>query len=105
MSLIRKLIGLSVLTGVLLAGCGNAPDASPATEVPPTLGQLEPAATDTAVVVGDASSVLPAETTAPTAAPPEPAATSRGPDLEATDPESVRLESGNLQLVEFFRFT
>jgi hypothetical protein len=34
-----------------------------------------------------------------------PAATSRGPDLQATDPTTVRLDSGELQLVEFFRFT
>lgn len=34
-----------------------------------------------------------------------PAATSRGPDLEATDPAAVSLASGQLQLVEFFRFT
>jgi hypothetical protein len=33
------------------------------------------------------------------------AATSRGPNLEATDPASVNLSSGQLQLVEFFRFT
>lgn len=32
-------------------------------------------------------------------------ATSRGPDLHATDPGSVSLASGQLQLVEFFRFT
>jgi len=32
-------------------------------------------------------------------------ATSRGPNLEATDPTSVNLASGQLQLVEFFRFT
>lgn len=32
-------------------------------------------------------------------------ATSRGPDLQATDPASVNLASGSLQLVEFFRFT
>jgi hypothetical protein len=35
----------------------------------------------------------------------QPVATSRGPDLEATNPTSVRLASGGLQLVEFFRFT
>jgi hypothetical protein len=34
-----------------------------------------------------------------------PIATSRGPDLEATDPTTVALASGGLQLVEFFRFT
>jgi len=31
--------------------------------------------------------------------------TSRGPDLIATDPSTVNLASGGLQLVEFFRFT
>jgi PBP1b-binding outer membrane lipoprotein LpoB len=34
-----------------------------------------------------------------------PVATSRGPNLEATDPSTVSLASGGLQLVEFFRFT
>jgi hypothetical protein len=32
-------------------------------------------------------------------------ATSRGPNLEATDPTTVSLASGQLHLVEFFRFT
>jgi hypothetical protein len=32
-------------------------------------------------------------------------ATSRGSNLEATDPTTVSLASGQLQLVEFFRFT
>ncbi len=32
-------------------------------------------------------------------------ATSRGPNLQATDPATVSLASGQLQLVEFFRFT
>jgi hypothetical protein len=32
-------------------------------------------------------------------------ATSRGPNLEATDPATVNLASGQLQLIEFFRFT
>jgi hypothetical protein len=44
----------------------------------------------------------------PTQAPteiPQIAATSRGPNLEATDPSTVSLASGDLQLVEFFRFT
>ncbi|MEW6092621.1 MAG: hypothetical protein AB1531_01525 [Chloroflexota bacterium] len=31
--------------------------------------------------------------------------TSRGPNLVATDPSTVSLASGQLQLVEFFRFT
>ncbi|MBI5952703.1 MAG: hypothetical protein HY865_13685 [Chloroflexi bacterium] len=36
---------------------------------------------------------------------PVPVPTSRGPKLEATDPATVSLASGQLQLVEFFRFT
>jgi hypothetical protein len=32
-------------------------------------------------------------------------ATSRGPNLQATDPSTVSLAGGQLQLVEFFRFT
>jgi hypothetical protein len=31
-------------------------------------------------------------------------ATSRGPNLEATDPKTVSMASGGLQLVEFFEF-
>ncbi|HMV28761.1 MAG TPA: hypothetical protein PKE23_05195 [Anaerolineales bacterium] len=34
-----------------------------------------------------------------------PVATSRGPNLEATDPATVSFASGGLQLIEFFRFT
>lgn len=43
-----------------------------------------------------------------TATPPAeilPLATSRGPNLEATDPTTVSLASGQLHFVEFFRFT
>jgi hypothetical protein len=45
-----------------------------------------------------AAATVPAES-------PLPVATSRGPDLEATDPTTVNLAAGQLQLVEFFRFT
>jgi hypothetical protein len=34
-----------------------------------------------------------------------PIATSRGPALQATDPSTVSMASGSLQLIEFFRFT
>lgn len=46
--------------------------------------------------------VVPTEDSAPTALP---VATSRGPELEATDPTMVSLASGGLHFVEFFRFT
>jgi ABC-type Fe3+-hydroxamate transport system substrate-binding protein len=35
----------------------------------------------------------------------QPVATSRGPELHATDPTTVSLASGQIQFVEFFRFT
>ncbi|MBI5932582.1 MAG: hypothetical protein HY867_02650, partial [Chloroflexi bacterium] len=41
----------------------------------------------------------------PTEAAVQTVATSRGPELHATDPTTVKLASGQLQLVEFFRFT
>ena len=34
-----------------------------------------------------------------------PIATSHGPDLHPTDPATVNLASGQIQFVEFFRFT
>jgi hypothetical protein len=102
MRLTRKLLAMSVLVSVLLASCASAPAASPATQVLPAQEELEPAATDTAVTTVDATAVLPTGTAEPAAAP---EATSRGPGLAATDPESVRLDSGGLQLVEIFSFT
>lgn len=48
----------------------------------------------------------PASQTIQNQAPEAPAvATSRGDKLQATDPATVALASGGLQLVEFFRFT
>lgn len=72
-----------------------------------------PAALPTEVVIP--ATAVPADSSAPEAtasAPTQSAevevqavATSRGPNLEATDPATVSLASGQLQLVEFFRFT
>ncbi|MEW6030200.1 MAG: hypothetical protein ACOYZ8_12005 [Chloroflexota bacterium] len=64
----------------------EAPTAAPST---PTTAPAIPTVTATSI---------PAEL-------PLPAATSRGADLEATDPTTVSLAAGQLQLVEFFRFT
>ena len=52
----------------------------------------------------EAATQPPLPTEAPTQAP-LPVVTSRGPNLEATDPATVSLASGGLQFVEFFRFT
>jgi len=94
--------GFSLLV-LILAAC--APVAVP-TE-PPAQQPSAPAAvvpTPTAFLPSDNSTIdtVPAPTEAPT---PVPIATSRGPDLEATDPRDVSLASGELQFVEFFRFT
>lgn len=90
------------LLALVLASC--APAASPAPSVdPPSVQEpaapvvVEPSATPVPDVVE-----APAESAAPT---PLPVATSRGPDLHATDPGTVSLTSGQLQFVEFFRFT
>ena len=79
------------LAAVLLASCAPQATQPPAPPlgieaVQPTESVTQPQVTNEAPVVA--------------AAP-----TSRGPDLEATDPSTVNLASGQLQLVEFFRFT
>jgi hypothetical protein len=88
-----------VVLGVALAACGTA--SRPVATVPEA-----PAAT---MVVGatltGTGTASPARTPPATLVVPTPAATSRGPDLQASDPEAARLDAGSLQLVEFFRFT
>lgn len=87
-------VGLALV--IVAASCAPAETILPA-----------PSATETAPVAA------PADTTAPEAVVAAPTQvvdvqavpTSRGPDLHATDPSTVSLASGGLQLVEFFRFT
>ena len=96
--LLRLRVSLS-LVAVLLAAC--APAATPtelaAATQPPT------AAAPTVTLA--APTLEPATQSAPSEATALPVATSRGPDLEATDPTTVSLASGGLQFIEFFRFT
>lgn len=89
----------AALTGILLAAaCAPARESTPPQMSPVTLPA--PAGTNTA------TPTLTLEAPTVTAASsPLPQATSRGPNLEATDPLTVSLASGRLQLVEFFRFT
>ena len=88
-----------VLLAVLLAACApQAATESPAQSIAsatllPAVPTLETSVEPTAGPTQD----LP-----PTALP---VATSRGPNLEATDPLTVSLASGQIQFVEFFRFT
>ena len=91
----RIFLTLSLFAVLLASAC--APAATSPTPAPV-------AATHTESAAPANLPTQPEATLAPTA-PAEPAATSRGPDLEATDPATVALASGGLQLVEFFRFT
>lgn len=91
-----------ILLAVFLAGCAPAESAAP-TELP-TANQpstvIVPTATIDAPTLEAATQPVPSEEVTAL-----PVATSRGPDLEATDPTTVNLASGGLQFVEFFRFT
>ena len=82
-----------VLAAVILASCapkGTPPQALPLTNLLQEVTQTPESVTQPQVT-----------NEAPVVA----VATSRGPNLEATDPTTVSLASGQLQLVEFFRFT
>ena len=100
MDMKTRFISTLSLLAVLLAAC--APGASQ----PPVAQPIVVEATATPLVEG-ALPTLEAATQAPVAEVPTalPVATSRGPDLEATDPSTVSLASGELHFVEFFRFT
>jgi hypothetical protein len=87
------------LVAVLLAACSPQATQPPA----PLPAATQPPAPLPAVTQPSESVTQPQVTKeAPTVAA---IPTSRGPNLEATDPASVNLASGQLQLVEFFRFT
>lgn len=88
---------VSLVAVILIASCAPAAPAEPETAIP--VDQISPTAT--AIPATEAVTVD-TPTEAPTI---QAVATSRGPNLEATDPTTVSLASGQLQLVEFFRFT
>lgn len=88
---------LSLVAVLLAVSCAPAPS----TEAVDSITADQTSATATVVPATEAV------TESATDASPvvEAIATSRGPDLHATDPATVSLASGQLQLVEFFRFT
>lgn len=90
-----RLIPSLFLLAVFVAACASGT----ATPAPAQPESMEPSAT---LQPSAQATVAPTEAVAATALP---VATSRGPDLHATDPTTVSLASGQLQLVEFFRFT
>ncbi len=101
-----RLIPTLSLFVLLLASCAPAAvtEASgvdqPSVQQPAMPAAVEPSLTP--MVESPAVEIAPTEVAASA---PLPVATSRGPDLEATDPGTVSLASGDLQFVEFFRFT
>jgi len=98
-----RLISTLSLLAVLLAACAPAVASTPIPQQPvvlaPTATLPPPVLTLEQV---SQSTAGPTQELAPT---PLPIATSRGPNLEATDPSTVSLSSGQIHFVEFFRFT
>jgi hypothetical protein len=86
---------VSLLALTVLSACAASATPGPTLSEPPQ---------GTATQVATSQSVVVATSTVPPI-PVQVVATSRGPELEATDPSTVSLASGQLQLVEFFRFT
>ena len=96
---ILRSIQTAGLAAVLLASaCAPIAPPPPVAEDPPLPA---PAQTPGAASQPQVTTEAPAAT----AQIPQAVPTSRGPNLEATDPGTVVLASGGLQLVEFFRFT
>ncbi len=88
---------VSLLAVLMTSSCAPAAPSNPAAPIDTLFS------TSTA----PASTSAPARTVpvSPQTAEVQVVATSRGPNLEATDPTTVNLASGQLQLIEFFRFT
>ena len=100
--LLFRTIGLAAV--LLTASCAPPPaaptvDAAPQASVPTETSVPQPTAADSSPSA-EATVAEPTQTVEVQAVP-----TSRGPNLESTDPSIVLLASGQLQLVEFFRFT
>ena len=103
MKISRLFLSLSLLTVLLAAACAPAVTSSPAAVVD---ASATPVSQQDVTVTSEVTvTSAPEATLAPTEAVVLPVATSRGPELHATDPATVSLASGGLQLVEFFRFT
>src|SRR5687767_13062876 len=94
----RLFLTLSLFAVLLAAAC--TPNATATQPDAPVI--VESSATPLVEIPSATIEAVPTESVAQTALP---LATSRGPELHATDPTTVSLASGQLQFVEFFRFT
>jgi hypothetical protein len=93
---------LSLLT-ILVSACAASKTTEPSSaQLTAPSGVGQPSETLVLEAPSLMAETVPTETVSSTALP---VATSRGPNLEATDPLTVSLASGELQFVEFFRFT
>ena len=95
---------LFLLAVMLISAC--APVATPSSappEAPPAATELQPS--PIATVAQPTSNPGTGQAVETAAQPPVPLATSRGDALEATNPSTVVLANGGIQLIEFFRFT
>lgn len=102
----RSILAIGLLTVLLLVACAPAASPTPAqpeAPVQPALQETEPPAPPSTLPTETQPQA--AETEIQSTEVPQVVATSRGPDLESTDPATVSLTSGELQLVEFFRYT
>ena len=88
-----SVLAVSLISALLASACASAVTNAPA--APQTVESVPATAAP--------ESTAPAATAASVDV--QAVATSGGPDHEATDPGTVSLASGQLQLVEFFRFT
>ena len=98
-----RLFSTLSLLAVLLIACAssNATEPSSAQPTAPEV-VIQPSETLVLEPPSPTAEMALTETVSSTAVP---VATSRGPELEATDPLTVSLASGQIQFVEFFRFT
>lgn len=103
-----KIWSLILVTTLAISACAPAVTATPSVVEPPPAAPTEAAALPPGAIPTQppvaSFTAVPSEIPSPTAVV-LPVATSRGPELEATDPTTVVLASGGLQFVEFFRFT
>ena len=99
-----RLLPSLFLIAVLIGACAPASTStsSPAAATHPPIQPGLTRAAPTLEIATQPPLDTPTEASVPTLLP---VATSRGPDLEATDPTTVSLASGQVQFVEFFRFT
>jgi hypothetical protein len=96
----RLFLRLILLAVLLTSACASETPIAPAQTDAPVI--VESSATPIVEIPSATLEVISTESVVPTALP---LATSRGPELHATDPTTVSLASGQLQFVEFFRFT